>query len=309
MKNYISIIIPVYNSENGIKDTLDSINEQTYLSNYKNNLEVIVVDNNSNDNTYDIANSYSSQMIKVYKQDLIQGSYASRNFGVSKAKGTHFLFIDADVILSKNVLDLVFTNINKLNIDYCGFNVIMKLNTTSLSSKINFLRGFNVKRNLKFLNYTPTCALLTSRQCFESVNGFENLESGGDLLFGQKTHNNKYKQMYFDNIKFYHPTRADYKSLISKSNRVARGHAQLAIYDPGNYKYLYLRHFNLSNFRPKNPFTFLVVFKKNKLPISLLEFFLVSFFHIPISVIRLFHVKKYYNTLSKSDSYIDLKNI
>ena len=98
----LSIIIPVFNDEKGIKDTLNSIRHECDKEFEKVNLEVIVVDNNSKDKTYEVAKSYINNYIRVYRQDKIQSSYASRNFGVKKSSGDFLFFIDSDMIFEKN---------------------------------------------------------------------------------------------------------------------------------------------------------------------------------------------------------------
>lgn len=294
----ISIIIPVYNSEKGIDDTLNSIINQSYFKNESNKVEVIVVDNNSNDNTFKIAKSYQNEFIKVYKQTEIQGSYASRNYGASKASGNFFLFIDADITLSNSALNLIFFHLNRQQIHYAGLNVKMKLSSLSLSSRMNFLRGFDIENSIRKHHYTPTCALLISRKVFEDVKGFNNsLESGGDFIFGISAYNLKFKQLFLSDVELFHPTRNTYKSLIVKSNRVARGNVQLAISNPKKYLYLYKRHFYFSNFKPRNPMSYKKVFLSNNLPFSLFDFIISPFFHIPISFLRLIHAIGFYKKI------------
>lgn len=298
----LSIIIPVYNSEIGIKDTLNSIVGQNISERFFSHVEVIVVDNNSSDNTFNIANSYSKQnkFIRTFRQNEIQGSYASRNFGESKSVGEFLLFIDADIVLEKNGLKYIFNKINESEIDYAAFNVKMKLSSNSLTSKMNFLRGFNIENSIKYHNYTPTCALLVSKKVFKHVGGFNSsLESGGDFVFGVKVFQNNFKQNYFDDILLFHPTRTTYKSLISKSNRVARGNVQLAIENPSKYILLYKRHFKFSNLKPKNPFSFQRVFKENNFNFRFVDFLITPFFHIPIALIRMLHAKKFHQLNTK----------
>tara|TARA_B100000989_G_scaffold200473_1_gene151552 strand:- start:14109 stop:15011 length:903 start_codon:yes stop_codon:yes gene_type:complete len=296
----ISIIVPVFNDEEGIKDTLNSIKSECDKELEKVKLEVIVVDNNSNDKTYEIAKSYNNDYIRVYKQDKIQGSYASRNFGVKKSKGHFLLFIDSDMIFEKNHFKRILLKIKNDNVKYAGFNVKMKLTKQSLSGKMNYLKGFDIKNSIIKHHYTPTCALLISRDVFNSTGGFEdNLESGGDFVFGQKVRSLKYNQTYLKDIIIYHPTRNNYLSLIKKSNRVARGNAQLALLNPKKYNYLYKRHFKLKNFKIRNPFSYSKAFAKNQIEFSFFEFLLSPFFYIPISILRAFHVKSYYKKLLK----------
>lgn len=301
MKNkLLSVIIPVFNSEKGIIDTLNSIITQKNIETIKEIIEVIIVDNTSTDNTFTIATSFTNtnDYIKVVKQNLIQSSYASRNFGVENSVAEYLFFIDSDMILSKDCLKLIFEEIKKQQIDYAAFNVKMKLASTSLSSKMNFLRGFNIEGSILNNHYTPTCALLVSKTVFDLVGGFlPYLESGGDFIFGVTVFSHEKKQVYFDHIELYHPTRNKYKSLISKSKRIARGNVQLAIENKEKYNYLYKRHFRLSNFMPRNPFSYQKAFKKNNISFSLKDFIISPFFHIPISFLRLMHAIKFHKKI------------
>ena len=298
MKNkLLSVIIPVFNSEKGITDTLNSIITQNDIDLLKEMVEVIVVDNNSTDNTLALAKGFSktNNFIKFVEQHLIQSSYASRNFGVENSVGEYLFFIDSDMIMSKDCLKLIFEEIKKQPIYYAAFNVKMKLTSNSLSSKMNFLSGFNIEDSIINHHYTPTCALLVSKSVFDLAEGFlPYLESGGDFVFGVKVYSHEKKQVYFDHIKLYHPTRNTYKSLILKSKRIARGNVQLAIENKEKYNYLYKRHFKLSNFNLKNPFSYKKAFKKHNISFSLKDFFLSPFFHIPIALIRLNHAISFF---------------
>ena len=258
--------------------------------------------NNSNDNSYEIAKSFSNSEIQVFKQNEIQGSYATRAYGVKKSSGNYFLFIDADVIFSSNALDSIFKLILKNEVKYAGFNVKMKLCSNSLSSKMNFIKGFNVKRCIEKDRYTPTCALLVEKKVYINCGGFdESLESSGDYIFGLTVSQLKINQLYIENIEFYHPTRITYQSLISKSNRIARGHVQLYFKDKENYGNLYAGHFKLKNFIPKNPFTYKKIFKIYGFDFGLKEFLFTPFFYIPISFIRLFHAYNYFKKINQND--------
>lgn len=90
----VSIIIPTFNSENGIGNCLQSIKNQTYS-----NIEVIVVDRHSRDRTLKIAGSFKA---KILKANLERS--AARNLGAEEAKGSFLLFIDSDMELAPNVI-------------------------------------------------------------------------------------------------------------------------------------------------------------------------------------------------------------
>lgn len=93
-KNFVSVIITTKNEENNIENCLKSISKQSYK-----NIETIVVDNYSTDKTKQISLKYTKQFFEKGPERSAQ-----RNFGVKKAKGEYILYLDADMILTKNVI-------------------------------------------------------------------------------------------------------------------------------------------------------------------------------------------------------------
>jgi len=106
----VSIIIPVYNGEHYIAEAIDSLLKQTY-----NEIEIIVVDDGSEDNTAGIVKSFS-QVIYIHQDN--QGVSASRNLGMSVAGGDYIAFLDADDLYTpKKVEKQVDVLINNPDID------------------------------------------------------------------------------------------------------------------------------------------------------------------------------------------------
>ncbi len=89
----VSIIVPTYNSAKTLEACLRSITEQAY-----DNIELIVVDNNSADNTKQVASKYTPH---VYNRGPERS--AQRNFGVEQATGEYVMIIDSDMELGQNV--------------------------------------------------------------------------------------------------------------------------------------------------------------------------------------------------------------
>jgi glycosyltransferase involved in cell wall biosynthesis len=94
-KPLVSIIIPAFNEEKVIGQLLGSIKKQTYKK-----IETIVVDDASTDNTVEISKKYTK---KVYRRVHAERS-VQRNFGAKKSKGSILFFLDADMVLSGNVV-------------------------------------------------------------------------------------------------------------------------------------------------------------------------------------------------------------
>jgi glycosyltransferase involved in cell wall biosynthesis len=99
----VSVIITTRNEERNIEVCLVSVKDQTYS-----NIEIIVVDNNSTDNTKSIASIYTKYIFNKGPERSSQ-----RNFGAEKSKGVFVLFLDADMKLSKNVIKDCVISINK----------------------------------------------------------------------------------------------------------------------------------------------------------------------------------------------------
>lgn len=100
MNPLVSIIIPVYNSEKYIRDTLQSCIEQSYT-----NLEIIVVNDGSQDRSEEIIESLRDNRIRYFKIPN-SGPCVARNFGIRMATGDLFQFLDADDILHRDKLKL-----------------------------------------------------------------------------------------------------------------------------------------------------------------------------------------------------------
>ena len=94
-ENLITVIIPTKNSSRTIKGCLESIRNQTYK-----NIEILVIDAISSDNTCEIVCKYDTRMFSLEGERT-----KAKNFGISKAKGKFLFFIDSDMVLEKNVIE------------------------------------------------------------------------------------------------------------------------------------------------------------------------------------------------------------
>ena len=91
LSDLVSIIIPAYNTEKQIADTLASVLKQTYS-----NFEVIVVDDASRDRTVDVVRSFTDKRIRLICHSTNQGPGAARNRAIEAAKGKWIALLDAD---------------------------------------------------------------------------------------------------------------------------------------------------------------------------------------------------------------------
>lgn len=103
MDELVSIITPVYNCEKLIKETIKSVQEQTYE-----NWEMILVDDCSTDKSEEIIKSIMKEDIRVkyFKLDENSGAAVARNYALEKSNGRFIAYLDADDLWRKNKLEI-----------------------------------------------------------------------------------------------------------------------------------------------------------------------------------------------------------
>ncbi|WP_424244598.1 glycosyltransferase involved in cell wall biosynthesis [Elusimicrobium posterum] len=158
-KPLISIIVPVYNAEKYLSKCLDSILSQTYK-----NLEIIIINDGSTDNSPDICAKYALKdtRIKLINQEN-KGAGAARNTGISNALGAYFTFIDADDYIDADLV-MELTNAIEANVDFvmCGMNIGNKKITaqdaivTGHKQTVKYILKSLLSKNLL---YGPVCKL------------------------------------------------------------------------------------------------------------------------------------------------------
>lgn len=112
MSYLFSVVIPVYNSEDFIESTIESILGQNYSD-----VEIIIVDDCSNDKTLQICKNYQrlNNNIKIINKKNNSGVGDSRNEGINKASGDYIIFVDSDDELYKNALKNLYNEVRKRN--------------------------------------------------------------------------------------------------------------------------------------------------------------------------------------------------
>ena len=160
----ISIIIPAYNEERGIKNSLEKIKDAISKNSERNfNWEFIVCDNNSNDATAKIAEENGA---KVVFEPINQISRA-RNKGAEIAEGEWFLFIYADTYPEPSSLADVLEVIKSNKYVGCGSTFKVEGGTKLIWHPLERLNPV-----FRILNLCGGAFLLCSAEAFRSINGF-----------------------------------------------------------------------------------------------------------------------------------------
>lgn len=207
----ISVVIPVKNAKESIKDTIKSILNQDYK-----NYDIIVVDDHSTDDTREALNEFS-QSLSVVKNNGT-GVASARNTGVSHAKGRIIYFIDADVIIPSDALRKI-----KEAFDDNRISGLVGLESTDTDHKGFFSNFKNLWMNYTFSNlpkyihsfYTSSAAI--KKADFLTLGGFDtnyikpNVE---DTAFGRKMANKGYLTIVLKDLLVLHKKKYDFLSLV-----------------------------------------------------------------------------------------------
>lgn len=166
----VSVIIPTCNRVDLLKKALDSVLCQTYQ-----NVEIIIVDDASTDNTQRFCYSLNNERISYYRFETSKGGNYARNFGVKNSKGNIIAFLDDDdewlpsklyeqlsVLKTRPTVGLVYTGANVINIQH------------GLNYKITPKKRGNLSRSILTFNYIGTTSSVMMRRCiFEDAGMFD----------------------------------------------------------------------------------------------------------------------------------------
>lgn len=186
----ISIIIPTYNREDLIQETLDSI-----LAQSETNWECLLIDDGSTDQTWNVLQNYSSRdkRFKIFqRQDFNKpkGANACRNIGIEKSSGDFLLFLDSDDLLGVDFLSSVKDKITNTKNDliiyqsaYFFENNPNEENIVKINSEDSLITSFFKKESIWLIsNPLIKRAFITKKQIFFN----ENLLAAQDWEFYMK---------------------------------------------------------------------------------------------------------------------------
>ena len=143
MKVKITVAIPVYNDEKYLKESIDSILNQSFS-----NFELIIIDDGSTDHCPDIIKSYTDSRIRVLTHPVNLGRSASRNDAIEHARGEYLIWMDADDIALPKLLAMQVEYLDKHpEIDISGVNLEYfheKQEISNLPTQSNYIKAYTL---------------------------------------------------------------------------------------------------------------------------------------------------------------------
>lgn len=185
MEKLVSIVIPAYNVGSYLDYCITSIVKQSYK-----NIEILIVNDGSSDNTKDICNNWEVKDSRVRVFHKKNGGVSSaRNLGISKANGQYIMFVDGDDWLDINAVELLVDHIEKTRAEACFCNCYYKnedviIEATKLETDTTYSSIDIALQHLHYRFIASPCLCLCRFPLVESISN-PLIES---LTFSNKSH-------------------------------------------------------------------------------------------------------------------------
>ncbi len=141
----ISVIVPIYNVEDYLKEALNSLSNQTYK-----NFEVILVDDSSTDNSLKIAKHFlNDSRFKLFVNKINSGLSFTRNVGIEQSRGKYLYFFDSDDRLPNNLFEYLVKEL--ASVDLVSFNSTFLANNVTEISSITYEQVFDREQAISLL--------------------------------------------------------------------------------------------------------------------------------------------------------------
>lgn len=173
----VSIITPAYNSEPFIAETIQSILNQSYT-----NWELIIVDDCSTDETFNVIKKFSDHRIKLFQLEENSGAAVARNHAMEKASGNFFAFLDSDDLWTKDKLkkQLKFMKTHDCAFSFTGYE-LMNNDGTLLNKYVSIPYVITYKQLLKNTIIGCLTVMLDRKKIGEQY--MPNIRAGQDTAF------------------------------------------------------------------------------------------------------------------------------
>jgi len=198
----ISVIVPACNNQVCIAELIESLLGQDYP---KELVEIIIVDNNSADQTKEIIKQYP---VVLLEENEIQSSYAARNKGIKHAHNSIFAFIDADCVALKQWLKEGIKSLLSGNVGLVGGKVEFVLSNKKTPAEMyDSITHFNFEKSIRERKATGAGNLFVHSAVFANVGPFPEVRSGGDFQWTSLAVSKGYMLEYCSEAVVQHPTR------------------------------------------------------------------------------------------------------
>ncbi len=235
---FFSIIIPLYNRPQEIKELLSTLCKQTYMQ-----FEVLVIEDGSVNDAKDIVASFENKLDVKYFFKENSGQGFSRNFGFERAKGDYFIIFDSDILVPSDYLETVKDYLFEHQLDAFGgpdaahesFTPVQKAISYAMTSP--FTTG-GIRGNKKHIGqfHPRSFNMGISREVYEKVGGFILTRLGEDIEYSIRIHENGFKIGLIPAAKVYHKRRTSFTQFYKQLHFFGRARINIYKHFPSELK-------------------------------------------------------------------------
>jgi glycosyltransferase involved in cell wall biosynthesis len=235
---FFSIIIPLYNRPQEIKELLETLTMQTYK-----NFEVLVIEDGSKDDAEAIVKSFAGQLDLKYFVKENAGQGFARNYAFERAKGDYFIIFDSDCLIPEDYLEIVNNSLTENWLDAYGgpdaahpsFTPTQKAISYAMTSP--FTTG-GIRGNKKGIGqfHPRSFNMGISRQVWEKAGGFIITRSGEDIEYSIRIHKMGFKIGLIPRAKVYHKRRTNFLQFYKQLHFFGRARINVYKFFPKELK-------------------------------------------------------------------------
>lgn len=213
-----SVIIPVFNRPDELKELLESLKNQTFK-----NFEILIVEDGSTLKSDEIVEDYKKSLNIKYFFKSNSGPGQSRNYGSERAEGDYFVFFDSDCIIPEKYFETVNQRLTQKPVDAYGgpdmahpdFSVIQKSINYSMTSFFTTggIRG-GMKNEKKF--HPRSFNMGFTKEVFEKTKGFSKMRFGEDVDMSLRIIENGFSTTLIKEAAVYHKRRVDFRKFFKQ---------------------------------------------------------------------------------------------
>ena len=238
-----SVITPVYNRPDEVRELLESLTRQTYT-----NFEVIIIEDGSTLTCEEVCKSFDGRLELKYFYKPNSGQGFSRNYGFERASGDYFVQLDSDAIIPESYFEIVDQSLQTDWLDAYGGPDAAHESFTDIQKAINYAMtsifttgGIRGKKNNAGGQFHPRSFNFgISRNVWEATKGYTMTRMAEDIEFSIRILDKGFKVGLIEEAFIYHKRRTDFGQFYKQLHFFGRGRINLSRMFP---KELKLVHF------------------------------------------------------------------
>ncbi len=236
---FFSVIIPLYNRPQEIKELLETLTRQTYTD-----FEVLVLEDGSVKDAAAVTDSFVGRLNIRYYVKENEGQGFTRNFGFARAKGDYFVVFDSDCLIPEDYLAVVNRHLSTSWLDAYGgpddahpsFTPVQRAISYAMTSPFTTggIRGG--KKNMGGQFHPRSFNMGISRRVWEQVGGFVITRLGEDIEYSIRIHARGFKIGLIPEAKVYHKRRTSFMQFYRQLHFFGRARINISTFFPKELK-------------------------------------------------------------------------